>query len=61
MQELIKQSGMTIRQFSEFYEIPYNTVRQWYNGQRQAPSWAVKLLAKDMERNKNGEQLTLFP
>lgn len=46
MKKLIKESGMTIRQFSEHYEIPYNTVRQWYNGTRQAPSWIRGLIEK---------------
>ena len=46
MQELIKQSGMTIKEFSEFYEIPYNTVRQWANGTRKAPSWITKIINK---------------
>lgn len=43
MQKVIKESGLTIKEFSELYEIPYNTVRQWANGTRQAPKWLVRI------------------
>ena len=59
MKEIIEQSGMTIREFSEFYEIPYNTVRLWKNGERKAPKWAVKLLKEKIERDKKGTQMEM--
>ena len=46
MQELIKNSGLSIKEFSEKYEIPYNSVRQWYNGERKAPEYIKKLIEK---------------
>jgi len=44
MRKLIEESGLSIKEFSEKYGIPYNTVRQWYNGARSAPDWLVNLL-----------------
>lgn len=44
MKKLIEESGLSIKEFSEKYGIPYNTVRQWYNGARSAPDWLVNLL-----------------
>lgn len=44
MKKFIEESGLTIKEFSEKYGIPYNTVRQWYNGSRSAPDWLVNLL-----------------
>ena len=43
MKEIIKNSGLTLKEFAEKYEIPYNTVRQWNNAERQAPNWIKKL------------------
>lgn len=44
MKQLIEESGLSIKEFSEKYGIPYNTVRQWHNGARSAPDWLVNLL-----------------
>ncbi len=60
MQDLIKESGMTIREFSEYYDIPYNTVLQYYNGNRKAPNWVVKLFKENIKLKSKGEQLKLF-
>ena len=43
MKKLIEKSGLSIKEFSDKYGIPYNTVRQWYNGARSAPDWLVNL------------------
>ena len=55
MKEIIKQSGKSLKEFAEFYEIPYNTVRQWYNGERKAAPWIKKLI----QRSASGEQLKI--
>jgi DNA-binding transcriptional regulator YiaG len=60
MQEVIKNSNMTIKEFSNYYEIPYNTVREWYNGNRKAPNWVVKLFKENAKLKTNGKQLNLF-
>lgn len=61
MKKIIEESGMSIKEFSNYYEIPYQTVHHWLNGTRQAPEWAVKLMREKIEREKCGNQLTLFP
>ncbi len=61
MKKIIEESGMTLKEFSYFYEIPYNTVRQWYNEERKAPKYVINLLKAYIENNKQGTQLSLFP
>ena len=56
MKQIIEQSGKTIKEFAEFYEIPYNTVRQWYNGERSAPLWVKSLI----EKAENRKQISMF-
>lgn len=60
MKKIIKSLGMSIKEFSEYYDIPYNTVRQWWNGDRKPPKWVIKLLNKLIESKKNGEQIEMF-
>ena len=57
--ELLKELNLTIKDFAELYEIPYNTVRQWYNGTRQAPPYIKKMIEKIIDLKKNGTQLEL--
>ena len=59
MQEVIKNSNMTIKEFSNYYEIPYNTVREWHNGNLKAPNWVVKLFKENAELNCKGNHLFL--
>lgn len=59
MQEFIRQSKLSIKEFSELYGIPYNTVRQWANGERKAPEW-VKTFVKRLEKlQTKGEQIEI--
>ena len=43
MKDFIKKSGLTVSQFAKKYDVPYNTVRQWAEGIRKAPTWLVRL------------------
>ena len=61
MQKFIQESGMSLKEFSYYYEIPYNTVREWYNGNRKAPKWVIKLFKENAELKSSGKQLSLFP
>lgn len=56
MKELIEKSGLSIKEFAEKYEIPYNTVRQWYNGERKMPRY-LKNLIEDNLFKKNWLEL----
>lgn len=56
MKNVIEQSGKTLKEFSQYYGIPYNTVRQWYNGERKPAPWIKGLI----EKTANGKQLNIF-
>lgn len=57
MKKLIEELNLTIKEFAELYEIPYNTVRQWYNGKRQAPPYIKKMIETIIELKSKGKQL----
>ena len=48
MKKLIEESGLSVKEFSEKYGIPYNTVRQWSSGSRSAPDWLVNLFKAEL-------------
>ena len=62
-EELIKlkeSTGLNWRKFSEYYEIPYRTVQDWYMGKRKMPEYLLKLMIykAEIERiqiNKNDD------
>lgn len=58
MKKLIEELNLTIKEFAELYKIPYNTVRQWYNGQRQAPPYIKKMIETIIELKSKGKQLS---
>lgn len=58
--ELLKELNLTIKDFAELYEIPYNTVRQWYNGTRQAPPYIKKMIETIIELKSKGKQMNLW-
>lgn len=57
--EILTKLGMNYKEFSEHYEIPYNTGRQWAQGTRKPPIYVIKLLNEKIERETKGEQLRL--
>lgn len=59
MKNLIEKLNLTIKEFAELYEIPYNTVRQWYNGTRQAPQYIKKMIETIIELKSNGKQMPI--
>ena len=42
--ELRQASGMNLKQFSDYFEIPYRTVQNWEGGQRDCPEYLMKLM-----------------
>lgn len=44
--------GMTQAEFSDLFEIPIDTVKNWDSGRREPPVWAKKLIIKELERMK---------
>lgn len=48
-------AGMTQEEFSDLFEIPIDTVKNWDSGRREPPVWAKKLIIKELERIKEGQ------
>ena len=42
--ELLESSGMNMKQFSEYFNIPYRTVQNWKNEERKCPDYVMKLM-----------------
>jgi len=55
--EILHNSGMNIKQFSEYFEIPYRTVQNWKSGSRKCPDYVLKLILYRLENEnkKRGE------
>lgn len=45
-------AGMTQEEFSDLFEIPIDTVKNWDSGRREPPVWVKKLIIKELERMK---------
>lgn len=59
MKNLIDSLGITHRRFAEKFNIPYNTVAQWYKGERSAPKWVKSLIEQIIELKKRGTQIEI--
>ena len=55
--EILHESGMNLKQFSEYFEIPYRTVQSWKLGERKCPDYVLKLILYRLEneQKKKGE------
>ena len=47
--ELREKSGMNMRKFAQYFEIPYGTVQHWEYGERQCPEYLLKLMQYKLE------------
>lgn len=50
--EVREQSGMNLKQFSEYFEIPYSTIQNWEGGHRCCPEYLLKLMQYKIETAK---------
>ena len=50
IKELREKYGLTRKQLSERYGIPYRTIQDWELGNRKCPDYALNLLRLDLER-----------
>lgn len=62
--ELRESTGMTRKEFWEYFEIPYRTVQDWELGNRKMPDYLLRLMeykirmeqgikdGKELENNK---------
>ena len=44
--KIVAQTGLSLAKFAERYEIPRRSVENWSGGQRTAPGYVIKLLAR---------------
>ena len=44
MKELRQKTGMNLKQFSEFFRIPYRTLQHWEAGTRHCPEYLLELV-----------------
>lgn len=53
-QEILKESGMSIRKFSDYFEIPYRTVQNWNIGTTRCPEYIVDLISYKLQAEQPG-------
>lgn len=42
--ELLERSSMNMKQFSEYFDIPYRTLQNWKSEERKCPDYVTKLI-----------------
>ncbi|MBQ6542522.1 MAG: XRE family transcriptional regulator [Lachnospiraceae bacterium] len=57
IRELRESTGMSRKEFCEYFSIPYRTMTDWERDQRHAPDYVVRLLEYQirMEGLRRGE------
>lgn len=53
--ELRERSGLSRKQFAEYFNIPYRTVQNWELGLRVCPEYLLSLMQYKLEKEKRGE------
>lgn len=56
IKEYRQAAGLTQEEFSELFEIPLNTIKNWDSGRRSPPEWAEKLIIEKLERIKKEQK-----
>lgn len=54
--ELRTSTGMTRKEFCEYFEIPYRTLQDWELGNRKMPDYLLRLMAYKAKMEKLGEE-----
>lgn len=49
--ELKKESGMTLTELSNYFEVPYRTIQNWAAGVSQCPTYLMKLFVYKMKQD----------
>ena len=58
--ELRESTGMTRKEFCEYFEIPYRTVQDWELGNRKMPDYLLRLMEYKIRMDqgiKDGKEL----
>lgn len=48
--ELLDKSGMNLKAFSEFFNIPYRTLQGWKASERKCPEYLLELMQYKLEK-----------
>lgn len=49
---VLEKSGMSVREFSDYFKIPYRTAQNWKNGVRQCPEYITELIEYRLDREE---------
>lgn len=52
------QSGITQKEFAEYFGILYRTVQDWFAGRRNMPQYVVRLMIYKLEMEKKVQGLS---
>lgn len=52
-------SGLTQCEFSDLFEIPLDTVKNWDSGRRKPPNWVEKLIINELHIIGNAAKFSL--
>lgn len=55
---LLEQSGMNMKQFSEYFGIPYRTIQGWKAGERECPGYLLRLIAYKLKKEREERKMT---
>ena len=50
--EALEKTEMNIKEFSDYFKIPYRTVQNWKNGLRQCPEYIIELINYKIEKEE---------
>ena len=56
IKELRKQTGMTQKQFADYFEIPYRTIQNWEGGVNKCPEYLLRLLQYKLEKEQDNKK-----
>lgn len=64
VKELVRLTGMTQKQYAEYFRIPFRTVQNWITGQEKCKEYWLKLMTYklqkegliDIEDNESGKE-----
>ena len=49
VKDLMTAYGLTVAEFSRYFDIPYRTVQNWFYGARECPVYLIKLMEYRLE------------
>lgn len=50
--EVLEKSGMNMKQFGEYFGIPYRTMQGWKSNKRKCPEYLLELMAYKLENER---------